>query len=213
VNSYYPLFLSLNGRKCTVIGGGQVALRKVTVLLKHAANVTVISPRLCAGLRDLADEDRIKVIHRAYQAGDMDGASIAILATSDSAINLVAATEASSKKVLVNVVDNPELSDFIVPSIISRGNLAIAISTGGKCPSLARKIRMKLQKEFGPEYAALALLIAEVRAIIKKQGIKVSSGDWQKAIDLDTMIELIRQDRTQKAREILLARLTKSPGK
>ncbi len=213
MNSYYPLFLSLNGRKCTVIGGGQVALRKVTVLLKHAANVTVISPRLCAGLRDLADEDRIKVIHRAYQAGDMDGASIAILATSDSAINLVAATEASSKKVLVNVVDNPELSDFIVPSIISRGNLAIAISTGGKCPSLARKIRMKLQKEFGPEYAALALLIAEVRAIIKKQGIKVSSGDWQKAIDLDTMIELIRQDRTQKAREILLARLTKSPGK
>ena len=213
MNSYYPLFLSLNGRKCTVIGGGQVALRKVTVLLKHAANVTVISPRLCAGLRDLADEDRIKVIHRAYQAGDMDGASIAILATSDSAINLVAATEASSKKVLVNVVDNPELSDFIVPSIISRGNLAIAISTGGKCPSLARKIRMKLQKEFGPEYAALALLIAEVRAIIKKQGIKVSSGDWQKAIDLDTMIELIRQDRTQKAREILLAKLTKSPGK
>ncbi len=213
MNPYYPLFLNLKGRKCTVLGGGQVALRKVTALLKHTEDVTVISPRLCAGLGKLAASGKIRAIRRVYQAGDLDGVSIAIIATSNNAVNSQATAEARDQKVLVNVVDNPEQSDFIVPSVVRRGNLTMAISTGGCSPSLARKIRKKLEQEFAPDYASLTLMIADVRATIKKRGIKVSSRDWQEAIDLDAMIDLIRQGCAQKAREILLNRLTESQRK
>jgi len=184
-----------------------VALRKVTALLERNADVTVISPLLCAGLRKLAYDGKIRIIHQDYRAGDLKGAFIAVVATSNRAINLKATEEAKNKKILVNVVDNPRQSDFIVPSIVSRGSFAIAISTGGKSPALARKIRTRLEIEFGMEYATLALLIEEVRNEIKKRRIKVSSRTWQEAIDLDSMIEMIKQGHPEKARDSLLQKL------
>jgi siroheme synthase-like protein len=212
-NPYYPLFLNLSGKKCTVLGGGQVALRKVTSLLKYFAMVTVISPRLCAGLRKLADDGKIKVISRPYRAGDLDGAVVAIVATSSDAVNNAATAEAREKKVPVNVVDNPGLSDFIVPSIVRRGNLTLAVSTAGSSPALARRIRRKLEQEFGTEYATLTRLVAEVRASLKKRKIKVSSMDWQDALDLDTLIGQLKQGQAGKTRETLLASLIKSKNK
>ena len=207
MNPYYPIFLNLDGRKCVVAGGGPVALRKVAALLERHADVTVISPRLCAGLGKLACDGKIRIIHRHYRAGDLKGAFIAVVATSNQAINLKAAEEAKNKKILVNGADNPRQSDFIVPSIVSRGSFAIAISTGGKSPALAKKIRTRLEIEFGTEYAALALLIEEVRHEIKKRRIKVSSHTWQEAIDLDSMIEMIKQGQPEKARDNLLQKL------
>jgi precorrin-2 dehydrogenase/sirohydrochlorin ferrochelatase len=206
---YYPVFLNLQGRKCLVVGGGQVALRKSRALLEHGADLTVISPRLCAGLRRLLNDGRIKVINRTYGPGDMKSVDIAIVATSSRAVNQGAAAEAKKRGVPVNVVDDPLLSDFIVPAIMRRGSLAIAVSTSGKSPALARKIRDRLEGEFGKEYASLVLLIEEARHQVKRQGLKVSSRDWQETIDLDSMIALIRKGRGAEAGKAMLDRLRK----
>ena len=210
MNPYYPIFLNINGRKCVVVGGGQVALRKVKALLEHGADITVISPDICPELSDLANSHKLQVSRRDYRTGDLEGSFIALVATSDHDINNKVSEEAKEKKVLVNVVDDPDISNFIVPSNVCRGDVNIAISTGGKSPALARKIRTRLEEDFGDEYASLALLIEEVRTEVKRQGIEVNGDDWQKAIDLDVMIDLLKQDKGEKAKAVLLNNLKRS---
>jgi siroheme synthase-like protein len=210
---YYPLYLDLQGKKSLLVGGGNIALRKASTLLECGAKVTVVSPRICAGLSELSDAGRITVIPRSYREGDLAGASVAVIATSSRKTNALAAAEARKSKILVNVVDDPQLSDFIVPSILRRGNLAISISTGGMSPALARKIRTRLQKEFGPEYSKIALLVHQVRAELKKQNIRATTRDWQQAIDLDELEELVRKGKPAKARVMLLSRLAGHPEK
>lgn len=205
--TYYPIFLNISGKKCVVVGGGQVALRKVTTLLEHGASVEVISPDLCSELSQLAESGEIGVLQRSYRAGDLQDAVIAIAATNDSNTNLEVVKEARRKAVLVNVVDDAESSDFIVPSYMRRGDVTIAISTGGRSPALARKIRNRLEKDFGDEYASLALLIDEVRAEVKGQGIKVNGDAWQEALDLDLLGDLLRRGDNEKAKAILLSNL------
>ncbi len=209
---YYPVFLSISGKKCVVVGGGQVALRKVRALLEHRANVEVISPELCSELGQLAESGEIHVLHREYQMGDLKGVFVAIAATNDSETNLKVAEEARRNVVLVNVVDDAENSDFILPSYMRRGYVTIAISTAGRSPALARKLRTRLEKDFGDEYASLALLINEVRTKLKQQGIKVDGDAWQEALDLDLLIELLRSGDNEKARAILLSSLKARRG-
>ncbi len=206
-SSYYPLFLNVSGKKCVVVGGGQVALRKVEAFLSHGADVEVISPDLCSGLHRLADNGEIAVLRRHYQSGDLAGALIVVAATDDRSINIEVAKEAKESAVLVNVVDDADNSDFIVPSSVRRGDITIAISTAGRSPALARKIRSRLEKEFGDEYAALALLIDEVRTEVKRQHININGDDWQEALDLDLMIDLIKKGDGEKARVVLLDNL------
>lgn len=205
--SYYPIFLNIRDRKCVVIGGGQVALHKVKTLLEHGANVEVISPALCSELDKLAVNGEISAMRRGYQTGDIEEAVVAIAATDSSEINLEVAREARNRGILVNVVDVPENSDFILPSYLRRGDIGIAISTAGRSPALARKIRTKLEKDFGDEYASLVLLIDEVRAEVKLQGITVTGDDWQKAIDLDLLLDLLKNGDREKAKTILLYNL------
>ncbi|MBI4283119.1 MAG: bifunctional precorrin-2 dehydrogenase/sirohydrochlorin ferrochelatase, partial [Chloroflexi bacterium] len=189
--NYYPVFLKISSKRCVVVGGGQVALRKVRTLLEHGASVEVISPDLCPELSQLAESGTIGVRQRSYQAGDLQDAAIAIAATDSRQTNLEVAQEARRKAVLVNVVDDAESSDFIAPSYLRRGDITIAISTAGRSPALARKIRSKLEKDFGEEYASLALLLDEVRAEVKQQGIKVDGDAWQDALDLDLLCGLL----------------------
>ncbi len=204
VPTYYPLFLNVCGKRCVVIGGGQVALRKVKVLLECGANVEVISPEPCSELAKLAKDKQISVSYRQYQPDDLKGAFVAIAATDDRGINLQIAKEAQSNAILVNVVDDAENSSFILPSYLRRGDVTIAVSTAGRSPALARKIRTRLEKDFGDEYASLVLLIDEVRTEIKRQGIKLNGNAWQKALDLDLLIELLKSGDNEKARTILL---------
>ncbi len=206
-SQYYPIFLSVSSKRCVVVGGGQVALRKVRVLLECGANVRVISPDVCFELSQLAESGEIEVFNREYRTGDLKGAFVAIVATNDSTTNLKVAKEAQRDAVLVNVVDDAENSNFIVPSYVRRGDVTLAISTAGRSPALARKIRTRLEKEFGDEYASLALLISEVRGEVKRQGIKVNGDAWQEALDLDLLIELMRKGEDEKARTILLDNL------
>jgi siroheme synthase-like protein len=210
--SYYPVFLDIRGRKCVVVGGGQVALRKVKTLLEHGADVDLIGPDLCPELDRLAENGGINVFRRCYQTGDLRGALMAIAATDNGDINREVVKEAGREGVLVNVVDGTRDSDFIAPSYLRRGNITIAVSTAGFSPALARKIRTRLEEEYGDEYASLSFLVNEVRTELRRKGIKVSSDDWQKALDLDIIIGLLKKGETEKARSVLLNNLKSLPG-
>ena len=201
---YYPVSLNVSGKRCVVVGGGQVALRKVRALLECGANVEVISPEFCSELVELAEDRRISVSYRQYQLGDLKNAFIAIAATDNSDINRKVVKEAQSNAILVNIADDAENSNFILPSYLRRGDVAIAVSTAGRSPALARKIRTRLEEVFGDEYASLALLVDEVRAEVKRQGIKVDGDIWQEALDLDLLSELLRRGENEKGKESLL---------
>ncbi|MFC2066068.1 bifunctional precorrin-2 dehydrogenase/sirohydrochlorin ferrochelatase [Chloroflexota bacterium] len=205
--TYYPVSLNIGGRKCVVVGGGEVALRKVKVLFEHGADVEVISPDLCAELVEFAENRKINIRHHAYKTRDLAGVFLAVAATDDGKINQQVAKEARSKTILVNVVDDVENSDFIVPSYLRRDGLTIAVSTSGHSPALARKIRTRLEQEITDQYGTLTSLVAEVRSEIKREGIKIKDDRWQEALDLDLLLELLKQGEREKAKAILLSKL------
>ncbi len=166
---YYPIFLNLDGRRCVVVGGGSVAERKVGALLARGADVVVISPNLTEGLEALARDGKIGHFARGYQSGDLEGARLVFSATDDRPTNVAVFDEAETRGVPANVVDDPELCSFTVPSVVVRGELQIAISSGGASPALAKKIRLQLEEEFGPEYATLLDLLARFRERVLAQ--------------------------------------------
>jgi siroheme synthase-like protein len=204
---YYPIFLNIQGKRCVVIGGGKVALRKVKMLLDCGANVSVISPKPHPDIAKLSKERAIHLIQRDYEAQDLKGAVIAIVCTDVKEVNRKVADEAKKAGILVNVADDPGPSDFIIPAFFRRGNLTLAVSTSRKSPALARKIRTKLEKTFGEEYASLLSLIGEVRSTLKEKGYIVDAEAWQEALDLDLLIQLVRSGQRKKAKAILLSKL------
>jgi siroheme synthase-like protein len=204
---YYPIFLNVQGKKCVVVGGGQVALRKVKILLDGGANVFVISPTPHPEIKKLSKRKAIHLIQRDYKAGDLKDAVVALACTDLKEVNRKVAEEAKKAEVLVNVADDPERSDFITPSFFKRGNLTVAVSTAGVSPALARKIRTKLEKSFGEEYASLLSLIGEVRSTLRKKGYRVGTEAWQEALDLDLLIQLVRSGHRKEAKAILLTKL------
>lgn len=161
--AYYPLYVDLEGKRCVVIGGGDVAERKVGSLLECDANVEVISPELTPGLTKLAQEGMLEIVSREYQPGDLKDAALAIVATDNTAVNMAVHREATENQIPVNVVDVPELCSFIVPSTIRRGDLIISISTSGSCPALAKDIRKRLEQSFGGEYGAFCDVLKDFR--------------------------------------------------
>jgi siroheme synthase-like protein len=204
---YYPISLNIQGRKCLVVGGGQVALRKVKTLLEHNANVEVVSPLLCPELNQLATDGAIRTIKRDYKPEDLHHAFISIVATDNVKTNERVVSEARRRGILVNVVDDPKNSDFIVPSYLKRGDITIAVSTSGRSPALARKIRSELERNFRTEYEHLAVVADEVRSNLKQQGVTASSDAWQEILGLNSLMELLRQGKNREAKEIMLARL------
>ncbi len=204
---YYPIFLNIQGKKCVVAGGGKVALRKIKALLDHGANVTVISPRPHPDIAKMFKRKRIHLVQRDYKAGDLKAAAVALACTDTKEINRKVADEARKAGVLVNVADDPEQSDFIIPSSFRRGDLTVAVSTSGVSPALAKKIRSKLEKSFGAEYASLLSMVGEVRYAIKKKGYLVDTETWQEALNLDSLIRLIRKGQRERAKALLLGLL------
>lgn len=152
---YFPAFLDLRGRRCLVVGGGRIAERKVNGLLECGARVTVVSPALVAGLTRLATAGRIDHRARAFRKVDVLRCVLVIAATSVAAVDDAVAETARRHGALVNAVDRPARCDFIYGSVLRRGQLQIAVSTGGRAPALAREIRRRLEAVIGVEYAAL----------------------------------------------------------
>lgn len=159
----YPVFLEVGGRLCLVVGGGAVAERKARALLAQGAAVRVVSPTLTAALAAEAAAGRIAHLERPFTPTDLEGAFLAFAATDDAAVNAAVAAAADAARVPVNVADDPARSTFLVPSTLQRGEVTVAVSTGGASPALARRLRTDLEEKVGEEYAALARLLGEAR--------------------------------------------------
>jgi precorrin-2 dehydrogenase/sirohydrochlorin ferrochelatase len=197
----YPAILLLEGRLAVVIGGGQVAERKVRTLLDAGAKVRIVSSEVTKGIRRRADSGDIELVERRYESGDLAGAAAAVAATDDEEVNRGVFAEATDAGIPVNVVDNVSLCTFIAPSIVRRGNLVVAISTGGAAPALAVRIRERLEREFGEEYERFLSLMAELREQVKVPGGQDDRAKaWYRVVDSDVM-DLVRAGETDRARE------------
>jgi siroheme synthase-like protein len=164
---FYIACLKLTGRRCVVVGGGEIGLEKVEGLLACDGRVVLIAPDAIAPLRELAEEGSIEWIRRDYEEGDLEATFIAIAATDDTDTNIRVFDDAERRAMLVNIVDVPPLCNFILPAIVRTGPLAIAISTAGASPALAKRIKRQVADEFGEPYARLAVLLNEVRGWAK----------------------------------------------
>jgi len=166
---WYPIFIKLKNEKILVVGGGAVATRKVKILINYSPQITIVSPRVSSELKALISKYNLKYYKRNYRKSDLKNKKIVFVATNDEKLNKQIFQDAQQSGILVNVVDNLEHCSFIVPSIMARGDLQIAISTSGISPLLTKTIRKKLEELFGSEYNTLLKLIRKYRSIIKKK--------------------------------------------
>jgi len=167
--NYYPAFLDLTGKRCVVVGGGRVAERKCSALIRAGAKVTVISPEITRRLEGYREKGLIKHIRRQYRKGDIGAAFIVVVATGSKDTNKKVAGDALASHKLLNVVDAPSLCNFIVPSVVKRGPLTIAISTGGASPAVARAIRKEIEQLYGPEFSRFLNAMKRVRQMAMRE--------------------------------------------
>ena len=164
---HYPINLDLRERRCVVIGGGAVAERKVESLIEYGAAVRVVSPAITPALERLASEGLIERIDSEYREDHLEGAVLVIGATDDRDVNSRISSDARNRGLLVNIVDDPELCNFFVPASVRHGDLIISVSTSGKSPAMARRLREEIEACYGPEYGLLADLLGSLRDEVK----------------------------------------------
>lgn len=203
MTTFYPVFLKLEGRRCVVIGGGQIAEGKVLKLIDSGARIIVISPDATQAIRDAADRGDIEFNPRIYQAGDLQGAFLVIAATNDRAVNQEIFEEAENLGVLLNAVDDPPRCSFIAPSIVERGPVTLAISTGGASPALARKLRETLADSPALDWADATSVLSKARQIIKERKVAVDPQRWQCCMPQE-LLDLARSGREEEALQMLM---------
>ena len=203
---YYPTYLNLAGKKCVILGGGTVAQGKIAGFKDAGAVITLISPAATAGIQRAAQRGQVRWLEREYQPGDLEGAFIAVAATNVWHVNREIYDEAEMLGVLLNVVDDPDLCTFIAPSVVKRGPVTLAISTGGASPALARKLRETLVDHPALEWADLAGVLARARREVKQRRVAIDPDRWQCCITRE-LLSLAQGDREDEALEFLLAQL------
>lgn len=217
---YYPVFLDVQDKPVAVVGGGHVAHQKLGGLIDAGARVTLISPELSPEVQQFVDDGKVTHVNREYQDGDMEGYFLAFVATDDGAINKAVADEARSKRVWINAVDDVPNCDFIMPGVVEKGDLVLAISTSGLSPAMARKVREDVEEFFGDEDAELLSLAAEVRRELSGRGVAVKGCDrcdrnhldvWNAALDAEVK-KLVGNGHRDKAKERLLKSLLAPSG-
>lgn len=197
---YYPVYLDLRERPCVIIGGGQVAERKALSLLEAGAQVTVISPTLSTKLQELSQSGKITHLSETFNEKNLAGAHLVIAATDSLEVNAGVGRICRKKHILVNVVAPPDESTFIVPSVLERGELLIAVSTSGVSPALSKKIRGELEEQYGPEYGVFlgkmsmfrTRLMDEVKDEAKRRQILQALAD-------SDVISLLKEGKTNEA--------------
>jgi precorrin-2 dehydrogenase / sirohydrochlorin ferrochelatase len=208
--AYYPINLSLENKRCLVIGAGIVAERKVRRLLESDARISVISPVITPGFRALCKNKKIVFKKRKFSLKDLPGAYLVIAATNDRKVNAAVYAYCRKKGILVNVVDSPKECSFILPSVVRRGALTISISTDGISPALAKKIRQDLESKFGAEYAVLLRMMKQIRPrVLKKIKDLRSRKDFFQKVLKARVLDCLRRNKKQEAK-IRLERILKN---
>jgi len=207
--AYYPLHLSVAGKKCLVVGGGRIAARKVATLLRCGGRVVVVSPDAVPAIRALARRDKIQLRERRFRATDCAGTFLMFAATASAETNRSIVRLAKEKSILVNVADSPADCDFIVPALGERGPLTISIATEGLAPALSRRIRMDLERSFGPEYIRYTRLIGEARSAIVKS-TQLTGKQKRKA--LQSLLSLPIRERLARGEKISRREILKKLG-
>ena len=202
---YYPVSLDIRNRKCLVVGGGSVSNRKVMTLLECGAIVTVVSPDVAEELFELAEKKMIELKKRPYEPSDIDGMFLVIGATDNEELNRQINKDAERQNKLCNIADRPEACNFILPSIVNRGNLVIAISTSGKSPAFAKKMRQDLEKEFGEEYDEFLQLMGAIRknALSEKHEPEAHKHLFEQLINRG-LIDMVRNHDEERINSLLL---------
>jgi len=204
--AYYPVFLNLEGKRCVIIGGGTIAEGKISKLNETGAQVTIISPDATPAIQKMAKKGVVEWTARKYQTGDLEGAFLGIAATDVRQVNQQIFQEAEELGVVLNVVDDAELCAFIAPSIVERGPVTVAISTGGASPALARKLREAIAEAPALEWADLANVLSKARKQIKKRGVAVDPQRWQCCLTPD-LLSLAQAGKDQQALEQIMSTL------
>jgi siroheme synthase-like protein len=211
----YPVALELSGRRCVVVGGGGEAERKARALLEAEAGVVVIAPAVTDGLGDLVRRGELTHVARSYQRGDLAGAFLVIAADGDRAVRADVFAEAEAERVLCNAVDDVEHCHFAVPSIVRRGELLLAISTGGRAPALAKRLRRRLTAELGWEWEALVDVLGQVRAEtlpIRTVDFATWADRWRAVLDReDELLALLAEGRIDEVRDRVRDQLVDAP--
>jgi len=198
---YYPVFLDIRDKKCVIVGGGEIALRKAERLLDCGAKVSVISPKLVPELAALKDRNLISHIAAEYSGNLIDKATLIIGATDDKKTNARISQDARAKNIPVNIVDDPQKCDFILPSIVQRGDLSITIGTGGKSPALARYLREELEGQYGKEYEIFLNILGNLRTKMDKNaGV---GKDWFTSLMAVGILESIKARDIKKVKKIV----------
>ena len=208
----YPVGLVVRGRRCLVVGGGRVAARKIATLLACGAAVTVVAPEVHEATRELAesgaldaiDESPLDVQLRSYRAGEAAGYRLVVAATGDAAVDDAVYEDAEAAGVWVNVADDPARCSFVLPAVARRGNVTVAVATGGASPALATWLRDRFADELGPWVGELAALLEEARDRVRARGRSTQSVNWRAALD-GPLPDLVRQGRRDAARAALEA--------
>ena len=202
---YYPVNLDIQNRKCLVVGGGSVSTRKVMTLLECGAIITVVSPDVSEELLELAEKKMIELKKRHYEASDINGIFLVIGATDNEELNWQINKDAERQYKLCNIADRPEACNFILPSIVNRGNLVIAISTSGKSPAFAKKMRQDLEKEFGEEYDEFLQLMGAIRkkALSEKHEPEAHKHLFEQLINRG-LVDMVRNHDEERINSLLL---------
>lgn len=199
MSAYYPAFLDLTDRPVLVVGGGLAAEGKVEGLLAAGARITVVSPTLTPRLAAWVAPGRIEHVPRAYRPGDLAGRQLAFVATDERAVSAAVAAEGRERGIWVNAADEPARCDFILPAVIRRGRLVVAVSTSGASPAAARAIREELEGYLTDEHAMLVELAADARAELRRRAVPASAARWRGALD-GGLRRLIADGRYRQAR-------------
>jgi siroheme synthase-like protein len=209
--AYYPAMLDLAGRHALLVGGGEVAAQKAGPLLEAGAILRVVAPEMGPALRARVDAGEASWEQRAVRPGDTAGCAVVVCATDQREVNRQVSEEARGNGIPVNVVDDPELCTFIVPSTVRRGPLQVAVSTGGRSPAFAKFMRKELEQAVGEEYGVLAEMAGRMRDLARDAGIGYEQRDQAAAGALPELLALLREGRTADAWALAEQRALSTP--